>query len=243
MTRRQTGTLFVIATPIGNLEDITLRALRILGEVEALACEDTRRTKRIFDRHGVRPPDIIFPYHEHNEEQACQRILALLQQGRSVGLCTNAGMPALSDPGYEAIRAAIENGARVEVIPGPSAVETALVASGLPASSYVFKGFPPRKPGPRKRFLEAERDGTHTLVLFESPRRVGKLLADALEVLGDRQAAICVELTKVFEHVDRGYLSELAHQYANATVKGELTVVIAGSHPKFIRTPNMKDCS
>jgi 16S rRNA (cytidine1402-2'-O)-methyltransferase len=233
MSEAERGTLFVIGTPIGNLEDLTLRALRVLGEVDALACEDTRRTRRIFERHSVPSPRFIFSYHEHNEERATRKIIELLGEGLSVGLCTNAGMPAISDPGYDAISQAVEAGFRVEVIPGPSAVETALVVSGLPASSYVFKGFPPRKPGPRKRALEIERDLPHTLVFFESPHRIGKLLADALEVLGDRKAAVCVELTKMFEQVDRAYLSELASRYADVEVKGEVTVVIAGNHPKF----------
>ena len=236
MTDERGGKLLVIGTPIGNLEDITLRALRVLVEVDALACEDTRHTRRIFERHGIAAPRLIFSYHEHNEERASRRIVELLEEGQSVGLCTNAGMPSISDPGYDAISQATEGGFRVEVIPGPSAVETALVASGLPASSYVFKGFPPRKPGPRKRFLALERDLPHTLVLFESPHRVGKLLADACEVLGDRRAAVCVELTKMFEQIDRGHLGELGERYADKVVKGEITVVIAGNHPKLIRS-------
>jgi len=235
MTDEQPAKLLVIGTPIGNLEDVTLRALRLLGEVDALACEDTRRTRRIFERHGVPGPRLIFSYHAHNEERATRKVLELLAEGLTVGLCTNAGMPSISDPGYDAISRAIASGFRVEVIPGPSAVETALVVSGLPASTYVFKGFAPRKPGPRKRFLEAERDLPHTLILFESPHRVAKLLADALEVLGDRQACVCIELTKLFEQTDRGYLSELAECYRDVVVKGEVTVVIAGNHPKFIR--------
>jgi 16S rRNA (cytidine1402-2'-O)-methyltransferase len=235
MADQPTATLLVIGTPIGNLEDITLRALRLLGEVDALACEDTRRTRRIFERHGVPSPRLIFSYHEHNEERASRKIMELLAEGLTVGLCTNAGMPGISDPGYDAVSQAIEAGFRVEVIPGPSAVETALVVSSLPASSYVFRGFAPRKPGPRRRFLEAERDLPHTLILFESPHRIGKLLADALEVLGDRQACVCIELTKLFEQADRGYLSELVERYRDAQVKGEVTVVIAGNHPKFIR--------
>ncbi|MBM3498699.1 MAG: 16S rRNA (cytidine(1402)-2'-O)-methyltransferase [Armatimonadetes bacterium] len=229
------GKLLVIGTPIGNLEDLTLRALRTLGEVDALACEDTRHTRRIFERHGIGAPRVVFSCHEHNEERATRKIIQLLEEGLQVGLCTNAGMPSISDPGYDAIAGATEAGFRVEVIPGPSAVETALVVSGLPASSYVFKGFPPRKPGPRKRFLELERDLPHTLVLFESPHRIGRLLADAWEVLGDRRAAVCLELTKLFEQIDRGYLSELTERYAEGTVKGEITVVIAGNHPKFVR--------
>ncbi len=229
------GALYVIATPIGNLEDITLRALRVLGEVDALACEDTRRTPRILERHNVRRPGIVFSCHEHNEGAAYDRILALLDQGRSVALCTNAGYPAISDPGYGIVAAARARGHRVEVLPGAGAVEAALLVSGLPTSSYTFKGFPPKRPGQRKRFLEAEAALPHTLVLFESPYRVGALLRDALDVLGDRMAAVCVELTKKFERVRSGYLSELAAEFAEAGVRGEVVVVIAGSNPKFTR--------
>jgi 16S rRNA (cytidine1402-2'-O)-methyltransferase len=235
MADTKTATLYVVATPIGNLEDVTFRAVRILGEVDALACEDTRRTPRILERHGIPRPPLVFSYHEHNASRSARRIVALLEDGRNVALCTNAGMPAISDPGYRAISGALEAGFRVEVIPGPGAVETALVASGLPAASYTFLGFPPRKSGARKRTLEREKGSPHTLVLFESPHRLGKLLADAHEVLGDRRAAACIELTKKFEEVERGYLGDLAERYADATVRGEVTVVIAGNNPKFMR--------
>ena len=226
-------TLYVIATPIGNLEDITLRALRILGEVEALACEDTRMTRRIFERHAVKSPRTIFSYHEHNEPAAGQRILGLLEAGQSVALTTDGGYPGISDPGYRIIAECRNRGYNVEVIPGPSAVTIALVASGLPTSSYTFKGFPPRKPGPRKTFLAMEKDLPHSLVIFESPFRVGRLLQDALEVLGNRLAAVCVELTKKFEEVHRGYLADLADKFKEKATKGEITIVIAGSNPKF----------
>ncbi len=229
------GTLFVVATPIGNLEDVTLRALRVLGEVDALACEDTRRTPRILERHNVPRPAVIFSCHEHNEEAARGRILALLDEGCSVALCTNAGYPAVSDPGYGIVAAARERGHRVEVLPGAGAVEAALLASGLPTSSYTFKGFPPKRPGARRRFLEAEAALPHTLVFFESPHRVAVLLRDALDVLGDRMAAVCIELTKKFERVRSGYLSDLAAEFAEASIRGEVAVVIAGSHPKFTR--------
>jgi 16S rRNA (cytidine1402-2'-O)-methyltransferase len=226
-------TLYVIATPIGNLEDITLRALRILGEVDALACEDTRMTRRIFERHAVKSPRTIFSYHEHNEPAAGQRILGLLESGQSVALTTDGGYPGISDPGYRVIAECRNRGFRVDVIPGASAVTMALVASGLPTSSFTFKGFPPRKPGPRKTFLAAERDLPHSLVIFESPFRVGRLLQDALEVLGNRLAAVCIEMTKKFEEVHRGYLGELAERFKGKATKGEITVVIAGSNPKF----------
>jgi 16S rRNA (cytidine1402-2'-O)-methyltransferase len=227
------ATLFVVATPIGNLEDLTLRAVRVLGEVDALACEDTRRTRRIFERHGVAKPRNMFSYHEHNEAAAGRRILGLLNTGQSVALCTNAGYPCISDPGYRIVTACIEAGHAVDVIPGASAVPVALVASGLPTSSYVFKGFPPRRSGGRRRFLAMEKELPHTLVLFESPHRVGALLADALEVLGNRAAAVCVELTKKFQEVHRGHLGDLAETFRAAKTKGEVTVIIAGNHPKF----------
>lgn len=229
------STLFVIATPIGNLEDATHRALRVLGEVDALACEDTRRTRVLLDRYDVPRPKTVFSYHEHNENEAARRVLGLLEKGASVGLVTNAGYPGVSDPGYRAISLAAGRGFRVEVIPGAGAVETALVASGLPGTSFTFKGFPPKKAGRRRRFLEMEKDLPHTLVFFESPQRTGSFLADALEVLGDRKAAVCIELTKKFEEVRRGFLSELADEFRDAAIKGEVTIVIAGSNPKFVR--------
>ncbi|MFQ6098719.1 MAG: 16S rRNA (cytidine(1402)-2'-O)-methyltransferase [Armatimonadota bacterium] len=235
MTNATPGTLFVIATPIGNLEDVSFRCVRVLGQLDALACEDTRRTRRILERYDIPAPGTVFSYHEHNERPAADRILDLLAKGLSVGLCTNAGYPGISDPGYRAVAGAIERGFRVEVVPGAGAVEVALVASGLPGSTYTFLGFPPRKPGPRKRLLEAQRDAPHTLILFESPRRTARLLSDAREVLGDRKAAVCIELTKKFERVHRGFLSELAGRLQADEVRGEVTVVIAGNNPKFIR--------
>jgi 16S rRNA (cytidine1402-2'-O)-methyltransferase len=231
------GTLFLIATPIGNLEDVTLRALRTLTEVDALACEDTRMTRRIFERHQLVSPTTIFSYHEHNEEQAGKRILGLLRDGLSVGLCTDGGYPGISDPGYRIVAAAIEAGYAVDVIPGASAVPIALIASGLPTSSYTFKGFPPRKSGPRRRFLDMDKDLPHTMVIFESPFRTGKLLDDACAVLGNRRAAVCIELTKKFEEINRGTLVELADTYREKKIRGEVTVVIAGNNPKFTAEP------
>ncbi len=228
-------TLYVIATPIGNLEDISFRAVRVLGEVEALACEDTRFTRRIFERHAIRSPRTLLSYHEHNEQHAGQRILGLLESGVSVALCTDGGYPGISDPGYRIIAECRERGFRVDVIPGPSAVSVALVASGLSTSSFTFKGFPPRKPGPLKSFLETERDLPHTLVFFESPFRVAKLLAAARTVYGNRLGAVCIEMTKKFEEIHRGYLDELIEKFQAKQPKGEVTVVIAGNNPKFAR--------
>lgn len=230
------STLYVIATPIGNLEDVTHRAVRVLGEVDALACEDTRRTRVLLERYRVPRPKTVFSCHEHNEEAAARRVLELLTKGASVGLVTNAGYPGISDPGYRAISGAVERGFKVEVVPGAGAVETALAASGLPAVSFTFKGFPPKKPGRRRKFFKEDGDSPHTLVFYESPGRTARLLVEALDALGDRKAAVCIELTKMFEDVRRGWLSDLAAELREKAIKGEVTVVIAGNNPKFTRS-------
>ncbi|HDP35197.1 MAG TPA: 16S rRNA (cytidine(1402)-2'-O)-methyltransferase [Candidatus Hydrogenedentes bacterium] len=228
------GTLYVVGTPIGNLEDISLRAQRILAEVAAVAAEDTRVTRKIYERYALSSPGIRFSCHEHNESQAVPRILGLLAAGENVALCSDGGMPGISDPGYRVINACHDAGHGVEIIPGPSAITTALVASGLPGASFTFKGFPPRKSGQRRRFLEEDKASAHTLVFFESPHRIAALLRDALEILGDRRAAVCVEMTKQYEAVHRDYLSELTRAFASGkTVRGEITVVVAGNNPKF----------
>ena len=227
------GKLLIIATPIGNLEDITLRAVRVLGEVDVLACEDTRHTRKIFEKHAIHSPRTIISYREQNEEHACARILGFLREGLYVGICSDAGYPGISDAGYRIISSAVEAGHDIEVLPGAGAIEPALLSSGLPTSSFTFKGFPPRKPGVRRRFLGMEKDLPHTLVFYESPFRLQKLLVDALAVLGDRRAAVCVELTKQFEKIHRGTLSELAARFKDKVVRGEVTVVIAGNNPKF----------
>ena len=225
--------LVIIATPIGNLEDITLRAMRTLGELTALACEDTRHTRILFEAHKIASPRIILSYRERNEQQAESRIIGLLKEGLSVGICSDAGYPGISDAGYRLISRAVEEGFEIEVIPGAGAVETALLSSGLPTSSFTFKGFPPRKPGVRRRFLTQDKDQPHTLVFYESPFRVAALLRDALEVYGDRRAAVCIELTKKFEKTHRGTLGELLELFKEATIRGEVTVVVAGNNPKF----------
>lgn len=235
-------TLYVIATPLGNLEDITYRAVRILGEVQALACEDTRVTRKLLAHYGISKPPLMFACHDRNEARSRHGIMKLLDEGTEVALVSDAGMPAISDPGYRVVSAAIEAGHHVDVIPGPSAATTALVASGLPSSSFTFLGFPPRKPGPRQRLLAEYGQAEPTLILFESPHRIGQLLGDAVKVLGDRQAAVAAELTKMFEAVDRGWLSELAPRYAEKEVRGEITVVIAGNRPQFRRVvPDIDD--
>jgi 16S rRNA (cytidine1402-2'-O)-methyltransferase len=226
--------LYIVATPIGNMEDISYRAVRVLGEVEVLACEDTRQTRKIYERYSIPSPQTILSYHEHNESRVGGRIIACLEKGSRVALCSNAGYPGISDPGYRIISRAREEGIEVQVIPGAGAVTTALLVSGLPTSSYIFKGFAPKKKGRRRSFLEEECDRPHTLIVFESPYRIGAFLRDALDVLGNRMAAVCIELTKKFERIHRAGLAELAEQFHEKQVKGEITVVIAGNNPKFL---------
>lgn len=220
--------LYVIATPIGNLGDITFRAVATLKSVDALATEDTRVTAKLLTHLSVERPHPTFSCHEHNEARAVGRVISLIEEGRAVGLVSDAGLPGISDPGYRVISALIEAGHKVEVIPGANAATMALVSSGLSTASFTFLGFPSRKAGKRKSMFEAEKDTGHTLVLYESPHRIGALLADALEVLGDRKAVVALELTKKFERFHRGLLSELVGDFANDKPKGEVTVIIEG---------------
>lgn len=229
--------LSIVATPIGNLGDMSQPGIDTLRAADAIACEDTRRTRILLSHFQIPAPATFLSYREGNEERVGQRLLELLREGKHVALCSDSGCPGISDPGYRLIRLAVQHGAALEAIPGASAVHVALLLSGLPTSSYTFKGFPPRKPGPRRRFLEEEKEAAHTLVLFESPFRVGDTLQAAREVLGDRPAAVCVELTKKFERVSRGTLGALAAEYAGQPVKGEVTIVIAGNNPKLLAGP------
>ncbi len=229
------GTLVLIGTPIGNLGDISSRVRETLSSVDVLACEDTRRTRKIYAHFEMARPRVMFSCHDHNEDSAVRKIVGHLTAGLRVGLVTDAGMPGISDPGYQAVRSAVDGGFSIEVIPGPSAVATAIAVSGLPASSFVFKGFPPRKPGKRRRFLEQDKDAAHTIVLFEAPHRLHAFLVDALDVLGDRRAAVCVELTKLYEEIVREPLSDLCTRFEKETPRGEVTVVIDGVSRKAVR--------
>ncbi len=219
--------LYLVATPIGNLGDITLRALEVLRSVDLIASEDTRKTGLLLKHFDIRKPQMAF--HEHNEDRAGERIMAVLAEGKSVAVVTEAGTPGISDPGYSIVRRAIAAGEEVTMIPGPAAVIMAVVLSGLPVHSFTYRGFPPHKAGPRRRFLEVDRDSPHTLVFYESPYRLEALLADALAVYGDRQAALAHELTKFHESVQRGPLSELLAAVRATPPKGEYVVVVAGA--------------
>ena len=219
--------LYLVSTPIGNLSDITLRALETLREVDFVASEDTRRTGRLLKHFDIKKPQIAF--HEYNKDRAAEKILKILTEGNSVALVTNAGTPGISDPGYTLVELATREEIPVTMIPGPTALVMAVVLSGLPAHSFTFRGFPPRKSNKRRRFLEVDRGSPHTLVFYESPHRLEAFLKDALDVLGDRQAAWGNELTKMYENVSRGKLSELLGELEVAAPRGEYTVVIAGA--------------
>jgi 16S rRNA (cytidine1402-2'-O)-methyltransferase len=223
------GTLYVVGTPIGNMEDITLRALRIVREVDLIAAEDTRHTGLLLSRHGVRKP--LLSYHEFNEAKRTPELLQQLQQGRRIALVSDAGMPTVSDPGQRLIRAAIDTGIAVEVIPGVSAVTAALVASGLAArsGSFFFYGFLPHKSGQRRKLLSRLAPLPYTLVLFESPHRLVKSLQDMRDLLGNRHVVAARELTKKFEEILRGDIEAVLKKLENRSIKGEITLVIEGA--------------
>jgi len=222
--------LYLVSTPIGNLGDISLRALETLRAVDAVASEDTRHTSILLKHYEIKKPQIAF--HEYNEEKALPRILNLLREGKSVAVVTDAGTPGISDPGFLIVRAAVAEGLPVTAIPGPAALIMALVLSGLPVHSFTFRGFPPRKPGARRRFFEVDADSPHTLIFYESPYRLRAFLQDALAVYGDRPAALGNDLTKLFETVTRAPLSELLAGLPEGELKGEYTVVITGKESR-----------
>ena len=219
--------LYLIATPIGNLKDITLRALDTLREVDFVASEDTRKTGMLLKHFEISKPQIAF--HEHNEQRAGERIEELLKEGKSVAVVTNAGTPAISDPGFTLVRRALNAQVEVTMIPGPTAFVMALVLSGLPVHGFTFRGFAPRKSVGRCKFLEIDRESPHTLIFYESPYRLEAFLKDALKVFGDREAAIANDLTKLFEKVERGSLSALLKSVLHSKPRGEYIIVIAGA--------------
>lgn len=218
--------LYLVSTPIGNLGDISLRALEVLRSAHLVVSEDTRKTGHMLSHFGIRKPQLSF--FEGNEAKQLPRIMALLEQGQDIALVSNAGTPVISDPGFILVRAALDADVPVTAVPGATACVMALVLSGLAAHSFTFRGFPPRKPGPRRRFLEVDRASPHTLVYYESPHRLAAFLADALDIFGDRPAALANDLTKKFETISRGSLSSLAAQFSSQKKLGEYTVVIGG---------------
>ncbi len=222
------GTLYVVATPIGNLEDITYRAVRVLREVDLVAAEDTRRSGQLLRHLGIEPRRMV-SFFEGNEAARSEELAGELAAGATIALVTDAGTPGISDPGQRLVARARELGARVEVVPGPAAAVTALVASGLPAERFLFLGFPPRKAGARREMFARLRREVATLILYEAPDRVAETLADLAAALGeDRPAAVARELTKLHEEVVRGALGELAAELAANPRRGEHTLVVAG---------------
>ena len=216
-------TLYVVATPIGNLEDISIRALRVLDEVSLIAAEDTRKTRQLLSAFGLSTPTTS--YHEHNKLSKLPTLLSRLANG-DVALVSEAGMPGISDPGYELVTAAIERGIRVEPIPGASVLVTALAVSGLPTDRFTYLGFLPRREGQRRKLLEGVAGEERTLIAFEAPHRLLASLGDILGVLGDRRVAVCRELTKVYEEIYRGTVSQAIAHFAEP--RGEFTLVIEG---------------
>ena len=218
------GTLYLVATPIGNLADITHRAIQVLRDVALIACEDTRHTRKLLQHYGIDTKTIS--YHEHNEQQRALELIELLNEGSDVAVVSDAGTPAISDPGYRLVRAAIENGITVTPVPGPSALISALVAAGLPTDEFFFGGFLPARANARRARFGELRGVPATLIFYEAPHRIAASLRDAYEVLGEREAVVARELTKLHEEIRRGRLSELAEHYANVEPRGEIVLLI-----------------
>jgi 16S rRNA (cytidine1402-2'-O)-methyltransferase len=226
-TRPLAPGLYFVATPIGAARDITLRALDVLASADVLAAEDTRTLRHLMEIHGVALGERqVLAYHDHNGDAMRPRLLRALAEGKSVAYASEAGTPLVADPGYQLSRAAIEAGVPVIAAPGPSAVLAALMVAGLPSDRFLFAGFPPSAAGARAKFLAEVTGVKATVVLYESPKRVGRLLGELAQSCGDRRAVVCRELTKRFEEVTRGSLSELAETFADRAVKGEIVVLI-----------------
>ncbi len=226
MTEPNAGVLYVVASPIGNLADITLRAIKVLGEVNLIACEDTRRTATLLTAHGIRKP--MVSYFEHNELKRVPDLVERLKQGAAIALVSDAGTPAISDPGYRLVRAALDAGCRVVSVPGPCAMTAALSIAGLPTDRFCFEGFLPARSAARKKVLTGLKYESRTMVFFEAARRLPEVLADMAEIFGaDREAAIVREVSKIYEETLRGTLGDLI--VTGAQLKGEVTLIVAGA--------------
>ena len=220
------GVLYVVATPIGNLGDITLRAIKVLGEVDLIVCEDTRRTATLLTNHGIRKP--MVSYFEHNELKRVPELVERLKRGAAIALVSDAGTPAISDPGYRLVRAALDAGCRVVSVPGPSALTAALSIAGLPTDRFCFEGFLPARSAARRKALTALKHESRTMVFFEAARRLREVLAEMAEIFGaDREAAIVREVSKIYEETLRGAIRDLAASAAH--LKGEVTLIVAGA--------------
>ena len=218
------GILYLVATPIGNLADITHRAIDVLNSVEVIACEDTRHTRKLLQHYGIATRTVS--YHEHNEQERARQLIELLREGKDVAVVSDAGTPSISDPGYRLVRAAIENEVQVVPVPGPSALISALVAAGLPTDEFFFGGFLPARSNARRTRLNELRSVPGTLIFYEAPHRLAETLRDALEALGERDAVVARELTKLHEEIRRGRLSELAEHYSTQEPRGEIVLLI-----------------
>lgn len=230
-TLQKSGTLYIVGTPIGNLEDISFRAVRILKEVDAIAAEDTRHTGKLLHHFQIKKPQIS--YHEHNQQQRIPEILDRLHQGATIALVTDAGMPGISDPGYELVKACVKNGITVVPIPGANAAITALSAAGLPTDRFVFEGFLPVKGKERRQRLEMLQSEVRTIILYEAPHRLLTTLQDLINILGgERQIVIARELTKLHEEFWRGTIEKALDYYSQREPQGEFTLIISGSSIK-----------
>src|ERR1051325_4003914 len=220
------GTLYLVAPPIGNLSDITHRALQVLRDVDLIACEDTRHTNKLLHHYGITTKTIS--YHEHNEQQRATHLIEKLKEGSDIAVVSDAGTPSISDPGFRLVRAAIENDITVVPVPGPSALISALIAAGLPTDEFFFAGFLPSRPNARRTRLAELQSVPGTLIFYEAPHRLAATLKDALEVLGEREAVVARELTKLHEEIRRGQIGRLAADYADKKndVRGEIVVLI-----------------
>ena len=233
------GTLYIVATPIGNLADITQRAIQILNDVDLIAAEDTRHTHKLLQHYGIDTKTIS--YHQHNEQQRSEELLARLKEGTDIAIVSDAGTPGINDPGFRLVRLANENQINVISVPGPSALVTALVGSGLPTDEFYFGGFLPARSSGRRNRLTELRDIPGTLIFYEAPHRLAAALKDAADALGPRQAVVARELTKMHEEFRRGTLSELAEHYSSESPRGEIVLLIDRNRSERIESNNNSD--